>query len=59
MDGAEQCVFAVDAAVADQRDERFLEAERAFPFCDSDFLMEMLQGRQIVALDLPYSAGQP
>src|SRR5450755_1508228 len=53
MNGAEQGVFAFDLSVADQGDERFFEAERAFLFGDGDFLMEVLKG---VAADVVTSA---
>jgi hypothetical protein len=39
MDGAEQGVLAIDVTVADQRDQRILEAERAFLLGDRNFLM--------------------
>src|SRR5258706_2358821 len=53
MDGAEESVFALDVALADQIDERVFEAEGAFLFGESNFLVKMLQG---VAPDVMASA---
>ena len=44
VNGAEESVFALDVALADQIDERVFEAEGAFLFGESDFLVKVLQG---------------
>src|SRR5258707_5449989 len=46
VNGAEESVFAVDVALADQIDERVFEAEGAFLFGESDFLVKGLEGRE-------------
>jgi len=44
MNGAEESVFALDVALADQTDERFLERKGSFLFSESDFLVKVLEG---------------
>jgi len=53
VNGAEESVFALDVALADQIDERVFEAEGAFLFGESDFLVKVLEG---VAPDVVASA---
>ena len=44
VNGAEESVFALDVALADQIDERIFETEGAFLFGESDFLVKVLEG---------------
>ena len=53
MDGAEECVLSLDVALADEIEERVFEAEGAFLFRESDFLVKVLEG---VASDVMASA---
>src|SRR5712671_7916036 len=53
MDGAEECVLSLDVALADEIEERVFEAEGAFLFGESNFLVKMLEG---VAPDVMASA---
>ena len=53
MDGAEECVLSLDVALADEIEERVFEAEGAFLFGESDFLVKVLEG---VAPDVMASA---